>query len=188
MIPFLPLKKKEEPDFPKPNIWKLPKNLWLRGIIKGSQLIGPHTVQVDLTNNCNMTCVGCWCHSDLLKETKFDANKKKQELSFEKFKELITDLAELGTEEIQLAGSGDPSLYPNFIQAAKFIKKKGLKVSIITNFSLIDLAKIPYSTAERIIHERNNLPANETRFSNLTVFKNSIRNVDFTNLVSSAGF
>lgn len=106
--------------------------------VDGFASFGPRIVQIDLTGKCNNNCIGCWVHSPFIKNPPYDKNIT---LSFEKIKELIENLAYLGTKEIFLSGAGEPFLHPDIIGTIELIKKKGFKLNIITNFSLIDEAK-----------------------------------------------
>lgn len=109
--------------------------LILEGIKNGkSAFCGPKTVQIDLTGKCNNSCIGCWVHSPYIHTPPRDKNK---ELSFEFVKTLIGELADLGTQEIFLAGSGEPFLHPQIAQIITLIKKKGFKLNIITNGILL---------------------------------------------------
>ncbi|MCF7907307.1 MAG: radical SAM protein [Candidatus Omnitrophica bacterium] len=109
-----------------------------KGITKQKKIFcGPHTVQIDLTDKCNSSCVACWIHSPLVEEKKSFPEGKKQ-LSFELVKSLINDLSDLGTQEVILSGSGEPFLYPEIKEVIKNIKSKNMYLNIITNASLID--------------------------------------------------
>lgn len=98
----------------------------------------PYLVQLDLTNDCNLNCVGCWCHSDLMDELKFSGDHKKMHLDKKRVMKLIENLANQGTREIQLSGSGDPMMYPYFMDVVRLIKNKNLILHLITNFSLVN--------------------------------------------------
>tara|TARA_Y100000589_G_scaffold173606_1_gene164798 strand:- start:1158 stop:5477 length:4320 start_codon:yes stop_codon:yes gene_type:complete len=100
-------------------------------------LVAPNTVEIDLSNNCNFNCVGCWCHCDSLQELKTPAQRKKNHLDFESIKGLVKDLAENGTQTIQLAGPGEPFTHPQIMDVIRYIKGNGLELHIITNFSFI---------------------------------------------------
>ena len=99
---------------------------------------GPKIAQVDLTGFCNNKCIGCWVHSPFIKKPPKDKNVS---LPFELAKNLIKNLASLGTEEIFLSGAGEPFLYPQIFEILELIKKNGMKCNIITNFSLVDEQK-----------------------------------------------
>lgn len=118
------------------------KDLVTKGIIEEKVFSGPRILQLDITNDCNLNCIGCWCHSELMKESKFDENTKKVRLPIDKIKPLIDELKSLGVEEIQLSGSGDPTMHQDFIQIVKHIKSRDLKLHIITNFTLLTKADI----------------------------------------------
>jgi len=111
----------------------------LVGALDGSKAyIGPEIVQIDLTNNCNLNCVGCWCHSDFLENLKLRGEEKKRKLPYDMIKKLIEDLHELGTKEIMLSGSGEPFMYPQIMSVINLIKEKGIRLNIVTNFTLVN--------------------------------------------------
>lgn len=114
-------------------------NLDLIGILNGSiTYIGPHITQIDLTNDCNNNCIGCWCHSPLLGKSRLAGQKKKEYLSFGLVKEIIDDLYHLRTKTIQLSGAGEPFLHPEILKIIEYIKSKKMQCNIITSFSLIN--------------------------------------------------
>ena len=111
----------------------------LKGIAASDRAFcGPKIAQVDLTGLCNNKCIGCWVHSPFIKEPPKDKNIR---LPFKIAKNLIKNLANLGTEEIFLSGAGEPFLYPKIFEILELIKKKEMKCNIITNFSLVDEEK-----------------------------------------------
>ncbi|MBL7196817.1 MAG: radical SAM protein [Candidatus Omnitrophica bacterium] len=110
--------------------------LVLKGIRDGKHAyVGPKIVQIDLTGKCNNNCIGCWVHSPFIKNPPRDKNIS---LPFAKVNTLIEDLVRLGTEEVFLSGAGEPFLHHNILEIIELIKRKRLKLNIITNFSLID--------------------------------------------------
>lgn len=109
--------------------------LILKGIKDGrSAFLGPQTVQLDITGRCNNNCIGCWVHSPYIKDFPRDKNK---ELSFKLIARLINELAGMGTQEIFLAGSGEPLLHPQIMRIISLIKKKDFKLNIISNALLL---------------------------------------------------
>ncbi len=113
-------------------------NLDILGALNGRRAYkGPNIVQIDLTNNCNLNCVGCWCHSELLGELKLRGEEKRRELEYRVVKKLINDLSDLGVKEIMLSGSGEPFMYSKIMEVVRLIKKKKMKLTIITNFTLL---------------------------------------------------
>jgi len=116
------------------------ENMDLAGALDGSKSYkGPNIIQIDLTDKCNLNCVGCWCHSDLLGESKL---KKFNEIPYKIVKRLIENSYELGVKEIMLSGGGEPFMYPKIMDVIELIKKKGIKLTIITNFTLLNKGKI----------------------------------------------
>ncbi|MBT3783942.1 radical SAM protein [bacterium] len=128
-----------EPDEdPRENF--LAENIDLIGVSQGKKaFIAPKIVEVDLSNNCNFNCVGCWCHCDHLQELKTPAQRKSHYLDYASITSLIKDLAESGTKTIQLAGPGEPFTHPQIMDIIRYIKGNGLELQIITNFSYITL-------------------------------------------------
>jgi len=114
------------------------------GVLDGRDAYkGPFCVQIDLTNNCNNDCIGCWCNSPLLKHKKISENIKQQTLPLTIVKKTIDQLHDIGTREIYLAGGGEPFMHPHIMEIIEHIKAKGLRVYINTNFTLVseDMAK-----------------------------------------------
>jgi len=116
----------------------LEKNRDLIGVTHGKRAIqAPRIVEIDLSNNCNFNCVGCWCHCDHLQELKTPAQRKKNHINLDTLKSLIKDLAENGTKIVQLAGPGEPFTHPQIMDIIRYVKGNGLELHIITNFSYI---------------------------------------------------
>jgi len=115
-----------------------PHYLDILGIVDGSFAYkGPYCVQIDLTNNCNNDCIGCWCNSPLLKDKKIKDNVKQQTLPFEVVKKTIDELSVMGTREIYFAGGGEPFMHPHILEIIEHVKAKGMKCYINTNFTLV---------------------------------------------------
>ena len=120
------------------------KNKEIVGILDGEKtFMGPKVVEIHITNKCNNNCIGCWFRSPLFKGVSpllgsWEDNRawEKLELPVEKVKKIIDDLAELGTEEIQISGGGEPTIHPNFLEIIKYIRRKGIKLVFTTNFTL----------------------------------------------------
>ncbi len=99
---------------------------------------GPGFAQIDLTNNCNNDCIGCWCNSPLLEEKKINPEIKKQSLPFKRVIKLIDELYKMGTSHIYYAGGGEPFMHPQIMDILRYTKKRGLICYVNTNFTLID--------------------------------------------------
>jgi MoaA/NifB/PqqE/SkfB family radical SAM enzyme len=75
----------------------------------------------------------------LLGESKL---KEFKELPYELVKKMIEDLHDGGVKEIMLSGGGEPFMHPRIMDIIELIKKRGIKLNIITNFTLLDKEKI----------------------------------------------
>lgn len=87
----------------------------------------PISVELTLTNRCNLSCVYC---SDM------DLRKRqglKETLSTQTLFNLFEDLARGGTKGVVLEGGGEPTLYENFADIVYYAKNVGLAVGLITN-------------------------------------------------------
>ena len=100
---------------------------------------GPNMVQIDPTNDCNSNCIGCWCHSDLLKERKYAAPIKGMTLPYELLTRLVDELAAMGTSAIYVAGGGEPFMHPRLLDFVEYAKKEHrLNCYINTNFTSVN--------------------------------------------------
>ncbi|PIU72258.1 hypothetical protein COY26_02610 [Candidatus Woesearchaeota archaeon CG_4_10_14_0_2_um_filter_33_10] len=124
------------------NLFKNINNINKTEQIRKKLIPTPKYVTIDLTNSCNLNCIGCWTHSPLLKDKEATNEWKSQIIPFDKLKKLIDDLYDLGTERIRLTGGGEPFLYSQIMDIIKLIKEKGMACDITTNFTLLNKEKI----------------------------------------------
>ncbi|MBU7315048.1 radical SAM protein [Paenibacillus oleatilyticus] len=84
----------------------------------------PKIAYIRILEACNAKCKMC----------RFAGSTDIYRLPLEKLKQLAAELAELDTEEIRFTG-GEPTLYEDLMEAIRFIRSLGLRVSTITNGS-----------------------------------------------------
>lgn len=114
-----------------------------QGILDKKVHTGPWHVQIDLTNICNNDCICCWCNSPLIGDKAMTAEVKKQNLDHDTVMNLIDELANLGTRDIYFTGGGEPFMHPEILDFMRYIKSKGIRLGMSTNFTLVtkDIAK-----------------------------------------------
>lgn len=92
----------------------------------------PISVELSLTNRCNLKCK--WCSDFALR------NSAMVDIDFAIIRELFRDLSENGTKGIVIEGGGEPTIYPQFRQVVECAMENNLKLGIITNG-----VEIPYA-------------------------------------------
>lgn len=90
----------------------------------------PHVINFHITNRCNYQCKHCFARFNQ-RELSLDEAKRVIDSIEEYFKE-----AQLKNSRINLAG-GEPLIYPYIDEIIDYISSKGIKVSMITNGSLL---------------------------------------------------
>ena len=87
----------------------------------------PISVEMTLTNTCNLKCVYC---SDNDLRLRQGHSKEMDLLVVEK---LFEDLSKGGTKGVVLEGGGEPTLYRHFNEVVTLAKKNNLSLGLITN-------------------------------------------------------
>ena len=102
----------------------------LRAAVLNARPFKPLYVKIKVFYGCNLKCEMCnhW------RET------REPPVGAERFKETITELAELGTKKIHISG-GEPMLRPQIPELIEHTSSLGIKVTMTTNGTLIDKAK-----------------------------------------------
>lgn len=93
---------------------------------------GPSWVQVGIDERCNFRCGMCWAHSHRLPE-----QHRSHVLPRETFDHLVDQLRELGTQRLDIAGTGEPLLHPDALHMLRCVKAAGMECVLITNGSLL---------------------------------------------------
>ncbi len=99
--------------------------------IKLGKITAPIYVRIKPTNACNHGCN--YCHYGNGQYLKLNGTEAKNHISWEKLKEIINDLSEIGTKAITFSGGGEPLFYKNIVDAMKLVKAQKMDLAIITN-------------------------------------------------------
>jgi len=102
--------------------------------------VAPIHVSIWPTIRCNFSCSYCCC--------KGEDKQNQDDLHYRDYTTAINVLAKNGTKAIEFSGGGEPLLWDWFDEAVEFAVSKGLKVSLITNGSLLD--KISRTTLRKL--------------------------------------
>jgi len=92
----------------------------------------PVTLEIDLSNACNMDCI--WCT--------YKGKLKGEILIRSLVKKAIIEGRKLGIKSVVFNGGGEPLTSPHLLYAVKLASIEGLKTALITNGSLLDKNKI----------------------------------------------
>lgn len=103
----------------------------------------PLKVEYEITSRCNFNCIHCMSKT----------NRNGNELSYTEIRELIDQLVDENTVEMQFTG-GEPFIREDLVEHIRYANEKGLKVLVSSNGSLItdsiskELAKCSKCTVE----------------------------------------
>ena len=102
----------------------------MRNAVMYARPFKPLYVKMKAFYSCNLKCEMCnhW------RET------REPPVSAERLKEIICELAEIGTKKIHISG-GQPILRPQSTDFVELASPKGIKVTMTTNGALVDKAK-----------------------------------------------
>ncbi len=89
----------------------------------------PQYVQVETTTKCNLKCPNCM--------RSIDSNFPISDMTLDTFDSIIDELR-YPTKFINLVGLGEPLLNPQIFRMIAHAKRRGFKVSLIDNFTLIN--------------------------------------------------
>lgn len=88
----------------------------------------PQSLQVALTNKCNLKCVFC----------SVAERELKQEWDYEELLKAIDAFIACGIKTIEFSGGGEPTLYKKLPDLIEYCRDAGLKIGLITNGLLLN--------------------------------------------------
>ncbi len=106
------------------------KNIDTHPFYKSMPLLA--NLDMELTERCNNNCIHCY-----INQLEGSVRAQKKELSTEKIKEILNEATSLGCLDVRFTG-GEPLLREDFKEIYAHARKKGLRVSLFTNATLID--------------------------------------------------
>jgi pyruvate-formate lyase-activating enzyme len=98
------------------SFWKIPGSL--------PKIRFPYTVELELTNHCNMSCIHC--------------HRKKMSrplgyMDIDLFKKIIDEICTFPISFLRIVGQGESSLHPQLKTMMEYLASKDLKVEFTTN-------------------------------------------------------
>ncbi len=90
-------------------------------------------VSMELTERCNNNCVHCYINLPVN-----DDQAKKREITFEEIKAIVDQATGMGCLSWHLTG-GEPLLREDFSDIYLYLKRKGMRITLFTNATLINL-------------------------------------------------
>jgi MoaA/NifB/PqqE/SkfB family radical SAM enzyme len=102
----------------------------LREAVLMAQPFKPLYVKMKIMYGCNLKCEMCNHWRDT----------REPPVTAERFKQVITELAELGTRKLHISG-GEPMLRPQVPEFVELASSLGVKVTMTTNGTLVDKAR-----------------------------------------------
>jgi MoaA/NifB/PqqE/SkfB family radical SAM enzyme len=101
---------------------------WLQGEKKG-----PFSLELRPTERCNLSCLSCVKHADF-----YNREMSDNEITKEKYLELIEESSRLGVRKILISGGGEPFVREDISEILNEIKENGIEGEIITNGTLLN--------------------------------------------------
>lgn len=131
----------------------------------------PINIHVDLTDDCNLSCIHCHDHSVI---------KNHAYIDWSTFKNAVLQIKEIDAG-ITFGNKGEPFLHPEASQMIRYAKKEGIFTNIITNATLLGqstIDNIVESRVERVVFSLDTaVPEVYERSRNGARYKNTFLNV-----------
>ena len=94
---------------------------------------GPRRLLLEPTTGCNHRCEMCWDHSPRLEKA-----TPGRHMPFEQIESLLEEMAAMGTEEVWMAGRGEPLVHPKAAEIFQLVGSLGMRSLITTNAARLD--------------------------------------------------
>jgi len=88
----------------------------------------PVTLELNVTNKCNLSCRSCWQREHEVAEDKLDTDRMLG---------IVEEAIDLGVEEFRFPGAGEPLLKPGIFDAFRLVKEEGKEGQLITNGTVL---------------------------------------------------
>ena len=107
--------------------------------IRKGERIAPFYIRIKPTNYCNHHCAYCCYGSGDTKQQSNvrDAIRHRDMLPWDKFREIIADMGDMGVKAMTFSGGGEPLTYPHILGAVSMLRSRGIDVSLISNGQLL---------------------------------------------------
>lgn len=97
--------------------------------------VSPIYIRIKPTNYCNHNCYYC-SYADSALGLRDSVNRQDQ-IPWEKMREIIRDLDEMGVKAVTFSGGGEPLVYPHIVETMQGMLGAGIDISVITNGQLL---------------------------------------------------
>jgi radical SAM protein with 4Fe4S-binding SPASM domain len=142
------------------------------GVALRKPLVGPQTVSLETTHHCNLRCSFCESHG-ILQETPITSRREyvggRTQMDLETIRRVVRELADVGTDLVELSGKGDPIAHPDLTEIVKAIRDAGLACALVTNGTLakpdlaptlvergLDRLNVSLNAGSREVYHRSN--------------------------------
>jgi MoaA/NifB/PqqE/SkfB family radical SAM enzyme len=106
-------------------------DLRLRSVAEGKLLCGPETLQLNLTNACNLNCIFCWNHSPL--QPPATPRWAAERLGDRHLELVLRALPRLRPGRVLLSGRGEPLLHPRAEALLEQLQRLSIPAWLQTN-------------------------------------------------------
>lgn len=103
--------------------------------IREGKRVAPIYIRIKPTNYCNHKCYYC-SYADTKLGLRDSVNSHDQ-IPWQKMKEIISDISDIGVKAVTLSGGGEPLIYPYIIETMTKLLDAGIDLSVITNGQLL---------------------------------------------------